>query len=83
VNNFPLNTASKVFVILESIKESKCNYIEIVNPITDDAIMKIKINLQGKEYVDFLDAFFDKGFKIRGIKKDDFESFDSDDVLVF
>jgi hypothetical protein len=80
---FPLNTISKVFVILESIKESKYNYIEVVNPVTDQVIMKIKLNLEGKDYVGFLDTFFDNGFKIRGIEKSDFDSLESDDVMNF
>lgn len=80
---FPLNTVSKVFVILDSIKESKYNYIEVINPVTDSVIMKIKHNMNDKGYVDFLDTFFDNGFKIRGIKKEDFDSLDSDDVMNF
>lgn len=78
-----LTTISKVFVILNSIKESKYNYIEVVNPQTNDAIMKIKINLNDSDYVDFLDGFFDEGFKIRSIDKKDFDDLDTDDIVKF
>jgi len=78
-----INTISKVFVILESIKESKYKYIEVVNPQTDDAIMKIKLNLEEDAYIDFLDSFFDEGFKIRGIDKDTFDDLDTDDIVKF
>lgn len=78
-----INSVSKVFVILNSIKESKYKYIEVVNPQTDQAIMKIKLNLDEDAYVDFLDTFFDEGFKIRGINKRDFDDLDTDDVVKF
>jgi hypothetical protein len=78
-----LNTISKVFVILNSIKESKYNYIEVVNPLTDDAVMKIKINLKDDDYIEFLDGFFDEGFKIRSINKKDFDDLDTDDIVKF
>lgn len=78
-----INSVSKVFLILESIKESKYKYIEVVNPQTDEAVMKIKLNLKDDVYVDFLDTFFDNGFKIRGIDKDDFDSLDTDDIVKF
>jgi hypothetical protein len=78
-----LNTVSKVFVILNSIKESKYKYIEVVNPQTEDPVMKIKLNLEEDAYVDFLDTFFDAGFKIRGINKKDFDDLDTDDIVKF
>ena len=37
-----LDTVSKVYLILESIKESKYRYIAIVNPENGEKIMKIK-----------------------------------------
>jgi hypothetical protein len=78
-----INSISKVFVILNSIKESKYNYIEVVNPQTDDPVMKVKLNLEEDAYVDFLDTFFDAGFKIRGIDKKDFDDLDTDDIVKF
>lgn len=78
-----INDISKVFVILDSIKESKCKYIDIVNPLTDQAIMKIKLNLEGKDYVGFLDTFFDEGFIVRSTNKQDFDDLDTGDVTKF
>lgn len=78
-----LNTISKVFVILDSIKESKYKYIEVVNPQTDDPVMKVKLNLGEDAYIDFLDTFFDAGFKVRGIEKDNFDDLDTDDIVKF
>lgn len=85
VNNLmnSLNSVSKVFVILNSIKESKFKYIEVVNPSTDDTIMKIKLNLDDDGMVDFLDTFFDAGFTIRQISKQDFDSLNTNDILEF
>ena len=40
-----LNTISKVYLILESIKESKYKYVAIINPKNGEKIMKIKMNL--------------------------------------
>ena len=77
------NTITKVFVILESIKESKFKYIEIINPKTGDTIMKIKLNLDDDSMVDFLDTFFDEGFEIKPITKKDFDSLESDDILKY
>ncbi len=78
-----LNTISKVFVILESVKESKYKYIEVVNPETDDAVMKIKLNLEEEDYISFLDTFFDAGFKIRPIDKIDFDNLNTKDIVKF
>lgn len=78
-----LNTVSKVYLILESIKESKYKYIAITNPENGDKIMKIKMNLEEDTLVDFLDTFFDQGFIIESISKEEFESLVTDDVLKF
>jgi hypothetical protein len=83
MSDSPKNDISKVFVLLDSIKESKSKYIEIVNPSTDKAIMKIKLNIDEDGYMGFLDTFFDAGFKVRGIEKKDFDSLDTDDVIKF
>ena len=80
---FPINSISKVSIILESLIEAKYNYIEVINPVTGSIIMKIKSNLEGKDYISFLDTFFDNGFKIKGIKKGDFDTLESDDILTF
>jgi hypothetical protein len=78
-----LDTVSKVYLILESIKESKYRYIAIVNPKNGDKIMKIKMNLDDDALVDFLDTFFDQGFKIESISKEEFDSLQTKDILSF
>jgi len=78
-----LDTVSKVYLILESIKESKYKYIAIVNPENDEKIMKIKMNLEDDKLMDFLDTFFDHGFKIESIDKEEFESLVTKDILSF
>jgi len=76
-----LDTVSKVYLILDSIKESKYKYIAVINPKTNEKIMKIKMNLESEKLVGFLDTFFDKGFKIEGIEKEEFDSLLTKDVL--
>lgn len=76
-----LNTISKVYLILESIKESKYKYVAIINPKNDEKIMKIKMNLEDDSLVDFFDTFFDEGFKVVSIEKNEFESLKTKDIL--
>ena len=78
-----LDKVSKVYLILESLKESKYKYIAIINPKNGEKIMKIKMNLEDSSLVDFLDTFFDQGFKIESIKKEEFDSLVTKDVLNF
>ena len=78
-----LDTVSKVYLILESIKESKYKYIAIINPKNGEKIMKIKMNLEDEKLIDFLDTFFDKGFKIESINKEEFDSLVTKDILSF
>lgn len=78
-----LDTVSKVYLILESIKESKYRYIAIVNPENGEKIMKIKMNLEDEKLMDFLDTFFDYGFKIESITKEEFDSLVTKDVMSF
>ncbi len=78
-----LNTISKVYLILESIKNSKYKYIAVINPKNNEKIMKIKMNLEDESLVDFLDTFFDEGFKIESIDKKEFDSLSTKDVLKF
>jgi len=82
MNQF-LDTVSKVYLILESIKESKYKYIAIINPKNGEKIMKIKMNLEDEKLIDFLDTFFDKGFKIESISKEEFDSLVTKDILSF
>jgi hypothetical protein len=78
-----LEEASKIYLILDSLKESKYEYIAVVNPKTDEKLMKLKINLKGDNLIDFLDTFFDAGFKVVKISKEEFDSLKTDDVLKF
>lgn len=77
------NAASKVFLILESIKDSNYRYIAVVDPTTGDKVMKIKMNLDPEYTSDLLDTFFDNGFKIESITKEEFDSLITNDVLNF
>lgn len=78
-----LNTTTKVFLILGSIKDSKYRYIAIINPNTNEKIMKIKLNLGDQEMVDFVDTFFDNGFIIESIDKEEFDSLQTNDIMNF
>lgn len=78
-----LNSVSKIFLILESIKNSKFKYIEISEAATGKPIMVIKLNLDDESMVDFADTFFDNGFKIRQISSIEFDLLDSDDIMTF
>jgi hypothetical protein len=73
---------SKVFVILESIAHSKAKYIEVLNT-EDEVIFKIKLIVDSEDMVDLLDGFFDNGFKVRQITKEDFDGFESSEILKF
>lgn len=81
--NDNLDKITKVFLILNSIKESKYKYIAIINPNNGKKIMKVKLNLDSKKTVNFLDSFFDKGFKVESITKIEFNSLKSDEILNF
>jgi len=78
-----LEEASKIYLIIDSLRESKYEYIAVVNPKTDEKLLKLKINLKGDNLIDFLDTFFDAGFKVVKISKDEFDSLKTDDVLKF
>ena len=73
---------SKVFVILESIAQSKAKYIEISSS-NGEPIFKIKIIVEDADMVDFLDGFFDKGFKVKQITKNEFDLFQGIETLDF
>lgn len=78
-----MEEASKIYLIIDSLRESKYEYIAVVNPKTDEKLLKLKINLKGDNLIDFLDTFFDAGFKVVKISKDEFDSLKTDDVLKF
>lgn len=45
--------------------------------------MKIKLNLGDQEMVDFVDTFFDNGFIIESIDKEEFDSLQTNDIMNF
>ena len=72
---------SKVFIILESVAQSKAKNIEILDK--DQPIFKVKLLLDSEDMVDFLDKFFDNGFTVKQISKEDFDNFDGIETLNF
>lgn len=73
--------ASKVFIILDSLLESKARYIEISKD--RESIFKIKLITETEDMVDFLDGFFDNGFTVKEISKKEFDEFESVETLKF
>jgi hypothetical protein len=78
-----LDKISKVYLVLDSIIESKYRYIAVINPENGEKIMKIKLNLDDKMLMNFLDSFFDNGFIIEEITKIEFDELETDDILKF
>lgn len=78
-----LDSVSKVFVILHTIKESKFKYISILEPKDGEPIMKVKLNLDNDSMVDFLDTFFDAGFIIKQITKNEFDTLETNDIVKY
>ena len=73
--------ASKVFIILDSLLESKARYIEISKD--RESIFKVKLITETKDMVDFLDGFFDNGFTVKEISKKEFDEFEGIETLKF
>lgn len=73
---------TKVSLILQAVKEAKVKYIEILTHNGTTA-MKIKLNIDSDEMVDFLDEFHDAGFTVRGITKEDFDDYEAEERLNF
>lgn len=73
---------SKVFVLLEAIKQSKARYIEIKSK-DGLPIYKMKILLEDKDLVELLDSFFDEGFIVKEISKKEFDDFEGVETLNF
>lgn len=73
---------TKVSLILEAVKESKTKYIEILTPKGITA-MKVKLNVDTGDMVEFLDEFYDAGFTIRKITKQEFDDYDAEEKLNF
>jgi len=73
---------SKVFVLLEAIKQSKARYIEIKSK-EGLSIYKMKLLLEDKDLVELLDGFFDEGFIVKEISKKEFDDFEGVETLNF
>ena len=74
------NKTTKVSVLLNSVIESKMRYIEILTPDNKTA-MKIKLNIENDQMVDFLDEFYDAGFIVKKISKSEFDDYDAEERL--
>lgn len=75
------NKASKIFIILDSLLESKARYIEISK--NGEPIFKIKLITETEDMVEFLDGFFDGGFTVKEISKKEFDEFEGVETLKF
>jgi len=73
--------ASKVFIILDSLLESKARYIEISK--NDESIFKVKLITEAEDMIEFLDGFFDNGFTVKEISKKEFDEFEGIETLKF
>jgi sulfatase maturation enzyme AslB (radical SAM superfamily) len=73
---------AKVYIMLEAIAQSKARYIEILDK-DNEPVYKIKLTVDPEDMIDFLDGFFDEGFKVREISKEDFDSFEGLETLHF
>lgn len=54
---------------------SKVRYIEVLTQ-DNESIFKIKLLVDDNDMVNFLDSFFDNGFKVVQISKEDFDNFE-------
>jgi len=73
---------SKVYVLLDAITNSKAKYIE-VSTKEDKPIFKIKLLVEGEDMIELLDGFFDNGFKVKQISKEDFDTFEGYETMQF
>jgi len=73
---------TKVSLITQSVKEAKVKYLDIHSPNGETA-MKIMLNVDSNEMVNFLDEFHDAGFTVHKITKQEFDDFEADDKLNF
>mgnify|MGYP003632538114 CR=1 FL=1 len=76
------NKTTKVSLIMQAVKESKVKYIEILDSEGETA-MKIKLNIDNEDMVEFIDEFHDAGFTVRGITKKEFDDYEASEKLNF
>ena len=65
---------NKINSILQSLTESKEKYIEVKDK-DGSPMFKMMLLTTDKEMVDLLDTFFDNGYKVEQISKENFDSF--------
>jgi|TARA_R110000803_G_scaffold1618_3_gene5171 hypothetical protein len=73
---------TKVSLIVQAVKEAKVKYIEVLTPKGTTA-MKIKLNVDSDDMVNFLDEFHDAGFTVKKISKEEFDDYDAEEKLNF
>lgn len=73
---------TKVSLIMQAVKESKVKYIEILDSEGETA-MKIKLNIDTEDMVEFVDEFHDAGFTVRKITKQEFDDYEANEKLNF
>jgi len=72
----------KVHPLLDSLLEHKSRYIEVLTR-EGDLVYKMKLILEPEDIVKILDNFFDDGFIIKEISKEDFDGFSSNETFNF
>ena len=65
---------NKINSILQSLTESKEKYIEVKDK-DGSPMFKMMLLTTDKEMVDLLDTFFDNGYKVEQISKENFDYF--------
>ena len=73
---------AKVYILLDAVAASKSKYMEILTK-DGEPVYKIKLTVDAEDMINFLDGFFDNGFKVREISKEDFDSFEGIETLNF
>tara|TARA_Y100000389_G_scaffold204580_1_gene258124 strand:+ start:3232 stop:3474 length:243 start_codon:yes stop_codon:yes gene_type:complete len=73
---------TKVSLIVQSLKQSNIKYIDILTPDGKTA-MKVKLNIDSRDMVEFLDDFHDEGFTVKSITKEEFDSYEAEEKLNF
>ena len=77
-----MDRKTKVSLIVKSIKDNKTKYIEILTP-KGICAMKIMVNVDDVDLVSFLDEFFDAGFTVRKITKEDYDTYEAEEKINF
>jgi hypothetical protein len=72
----------KVYPLLNSLLEHKSRYIEVLTK-EGEVAYKMKLILETEDIVKILDNFFDDGFTIKEISKEDFDGFNSNETFNF